>query len=521
MPDPAIGQREAINKAIDAAETAVAAVNNNSLQQVTTADGRIADARAAIDAAAHVPDPEKTAFTGTVDALATRLRTAKTARTAAMTAAQQAADKAVMEKAGKLHKGILAPYIHKSSGTTSLASPSGMVPVAGYRSNTIPQDSELEIRYPQSTRRYNLKEDTKTKVAPNRGWAGKRFTLNFTGSEYLFRSFPKGTLEAIVYSDIEEPKQGKKFGSPTANDNYEYTLDATNNTELTISTSDTAVQERIARSSFDQTAGKKEFKLPDNTKRVLIPGSYHGVLGTYYCAPATDETCSASVAAEGFTLANGTWTFKATSNEARVLSAPDGDYASYGWWLFKSADGKTYYASVLTDEHIQSVFVGVPSASGITALRGTATYKGGAAGHYAFHSITGGANDAGRFTARATLEANFNTDKVTGVIDQFTGANGQSRNWSVALKESGISDGGVILGTDGSSNASNNPMKTVWRIGDTAAAESGKWAGVLMDNGTDNVPKVGIGTFYTEYGNGGKMVGGFGVNCTTCAMEDS
>ena len=100
----------------------MAAVNNDAgADVVTTADERIADARVAIDAAAHVPDPEKNAFTGTVNSLATRLRTAKTARTDAMTAAQQAADKAVMEKAGKLHKGILAPYIHKSSSALTVA----------------------------------------------------------------------------------------------------------------------------------------------------------------------------------------------------------------------------------------------------------------------------------------------------------------------------------------------------------------------------------------------------------------
>ena len=32
-------------------------------------------------------------------------------------------------------------------------------------------------------------------------------------------------------------------------------------------------------------------------------------------------------------------------------------------------------------------------------------------------------------------------------------------------------------------------------------------------NGGDGVPRAGMGTFYTEYGNDGKMVGGFGVNC--------
>ena len=61
MPDPAIGQREAIKNALDAAETAVAAVNNDAgADVVMTADERIADARAAIDAAADVPGPGKT-----------------------------------------------------------------------------------------------------------------------------------------------------------------------------------------------------------------------------------------------------------------------------------------------------------------------------------------------------------------------------------------------------------------------------------------------------------------------------
>ena len=66
-------------------------------------------------------------------------------------------------------------------------------------------------------------------------------------------------------------------------------------------------------------------------------------------------------------------------------------------------------------------------ATGVTALQGTATYSGGAAGKYALHSTTGGTNDAGHFTADATLEANFNNDTVSGTIDGFMGA-----DWSVA-----------------------------------------------------------------------------------------
>ena len=97
---------------------------------------------------------------------------------------------------------------------------------------------------------------------------------------------------------------------------------------------------------------------------------------------------------------------------------------------------------------------------------------------------------------------------ITGTIDTFMGADGMMRNWSVALKKSGFGTGGVILGSDGT----GDPMKTVWTIDGTAAAESGQWSGNLREEGDDGVPKAATGTFYTEYGTAGKMVGAFGAN---------
>ena len=50
-----------------------------------------------------------------------------------------------------------------------------------------------------------LTEDKKATVADNEGWAGKRYTRTMPASE--------GTYEAVVYSNVEAPKMGKKFGS--------------------------------------------------------------------------------------------------------------------------------------------------------------------------------------------------------------------------------------------------------------------------------------------------------------------
>ena len=161
----------------------------------------------------------------------------------------------------------------------------------------------------------------------------------------------------------------------------------------------------------------------------------------------------------------------------------------------------------------------VAPAAGIVALRGLATYRGGAAGKYALSSSTGGTNDAGHFTARATLDADFNDDTITGTIDNFMGVGG-AKDWSVELKKSALFDAGAMIGDPdrgGILRASppadeDTAQETVWTIGGTAAAASGEWSGALKDNGADGVPSIATGTFYTEYGNGGKMVGAFGAD---------
>ncbi|MCY4397715.1 MAG: hypothetical protein OXC10_21560 [Rhodospirillaceae bacterium] len=356
-----------------------------------------------------------------------------------------------------------------------------------------------------------LSEDKKTMVAANHGWAGKRYA-----------DAPGGDMvEAVVYSNVAAPKMGKKFGGAEANDEFEYALTsgvtdpatATQNGEVAVDTSGAGVPARVALTGVTRTAGTETFKFSPSEvtdRRIDVPGSYHGVSGTYYCTPTTRaDGCSASVAASGFTLAGGDWAFKPGDPNARVMSAPDTAYASYGWWLRKSADGTTYTASAFVDEKGD-----VPAATGLNALNGTATYVGGAAGKYALSSNTGGTNDAGHFTARATLEANFTantaddatTNGITGTIDMFRGADGMPRDWEVTLNGSPIGDTGVIGDTDDG---------TVWTIGGTAGSADGEWSGSLRNNGTDGVPQVATGTFYSTYGPGGgegRMVGGFGAN---------
>ena len=476
-------QRSAISTAIGTATTAVNAVDNDSSDaDVSAADTALANARSAIAAADDLSDEEKAANTGTVNALATVLASAKTARMAAMDDEQRAADMEMMATASKLYKGLEHGLGDSTNVRTATSDAAGVISV------TIGSDTPVP-----------LAEDKKTTVAANHGWAGKRYAAEPTGSV--------GTYEAHVYSNVAAATEGDPFNEVYSANFSAGVLDATTTT---------GTASRIASPSFDQSAGLKRFKLPtpnpNGVTKITVPGSYHGVSGTYTCTPGEGNTCVSRVAASGFDLGvvdtsngftAGSWTFSPTSATAKVTSVSDTMYASYGWWIHKSEDGSEFIASAFATAR-----GAVPAASAIDTLRGTATYMGGAAGKYALYSATGGTNDAGHFTARATLEADFNDDMITGTIDQFIGADGQSRNWSVELKKSGVAATGAITGSDGT----GDPMSTVWTIDGTAAAAAGQWSGTLYDNGDDGVPKVGTGTFNSTYSINGRMVGAFGVN---------
>ena len=342
----------------------------------------------------------------------------------------------------------------------------------------------------------NLSEDTKATVAARHGWEGKKYMASGAGVD--------GTYEAVVYSNIGDPTPGMAFEKQ-----YTGTFAGGILNEATTEGDDT----KVASDQFDQSAGVKEFLKGENREYVEISGSFHGVSGTYRCDPgSTDGTnCAVSVAAKGFTLGaasgaegeprtfaadGGEWTFKPADPKAMVMSSSDGDYASYGWWIHKSADDKTYTAGAFTANKGDT-----PTALTLTDLKGEATYIGGAAGKYALKSSTGGTNDAGHFTAMAMLKADFTADMISGTIDSFMGADGEMRDWSVELKKTEIDNAGAGTAAD-----------TIWTIGDMTASNKGSWTGSLQEQGQDGVPMVATGTFTSKFNGDGEMVGAFGAN---------
>lgn len=333
-------------------------------------------------------------------------------------------------------------------------------------------------------------------VEHNYGWEGKEYTA--TPDE-------DGTHKAVVYSNVEAPTQGKKFGSADESDDYEYQLEGPGG-GLAEAEFD---PEYIVFTDVTRTAGTEMFHLPadnpGNSDKIVVRGTYHGVDGIYTCEPATPANgCSAAVhSGGGFTVSSAdTWEFIPEDPEERVTSTPDTIYLSYGWWMHTSEDGNIYTATAFANKNGD-----VPEAEQLRTLNGTAKYMGGAAGKYALStsSSTDEIDDAGHFTAKVELNANFTDDSITGTINSFMGDDGMSRDWSVELKKAAINpSNGSIMRSD--------PDDTVWTIGEMDADPSGEWSGGLYDEGEDGIPKVATGTFYSEYGDKGKMVGAFGVN---------
>ena len=220
--------------------------------------------------------------------------------------------------------------------------------------------------------------------------------------------------------------------------------------------------------------------------------------------------CRSQVDGEGGIILTGGWTFKPDKNA--MTSTPDNSYVAYGWWSRETATGVDVATFVIE----RGTSTEVSTTDSVT---GTASYKGGAAGKYAINNPLGNGSEAGAFTAAATLTAKFGSataeGTISGMLTDFK-AGGMDKDWTVTLKGAGTESGAPILTGgfgDNSTTTDVNESATVWTIGGTAADASGMWSGDFYEagEGTGDAPMTAAGTFSSEYGNAGRMVGAFGA----------
>ena len=199
-----------------------------------------------------------------------------------------------------------------------------------------------------------------------------------------------------------------------------------------------------------------------------------------------------------------------------MVSQPDDTYLYYGWWVSKDNDGKPTAASAFAGV-VEPTATPLATGGDLSALTGSATYAGHAAGKFAMSNPLDGTGSGGHFTADAELTATFGTGAtagVTGTIDNFRLNDGsEDPGWSVSLARG-------ALGTSGGTITAPTEDPTVWSINGNKAPASGTWSGTMYDempgnppNGDgSNIPTTVTGTFYSEFSTIGRMVGAFGAN---------
>lgn len=265
----------------------------------------------------------------------------------------------------------------------------------------------------------------------------------------------------------------------------------------------------VSSSGFSSSgAGKQTYARDDNStadmdEAYTTMGTYNGARGTYRCAGDVD--CEVTFDGKGMITSMGAdWMF--TPDEGATSSQQDNDYLYYGFWLKTTtdADGAITYGEVQTF----AMAVGPGHTASTGAIKGSASYTGGATGVYVHHVYTTGGGSlessaSGHFTADAALTATFGQadddsippnmlNKLTGTIDNFMLSGGEMNDWSVALAGTVGNDGAVTAGT------------AKGGMGDGKLDVS--FHGVM-----DMLPVAAVGEFNAGFSNG-SVAGAFGVN---------
>ncbi len=221
---------------------------------------------------------------------------------------------------------------------------------------------------------------------------------------------------------------------------------------------------------------------------------------------------------------------------ARIAGA-DSEYLTFGWWLMKDAAGMPASLQLIANAMGMGEPRNATSTTGI-ALRGTATYKGAAAGKYAIASTTDQSYEGGHFTAMATIEADFDVDDdiavgnqrdgimLSGMIDNFMTGDVSRPDWMVKLMADGNipNDGdaedavAMAAGLQPVENlfeldmATDVLLSTEWTVG-TAQVGVGTWVPTFFGPETGmGHPKAVTGTFNASLDAASRLYGAFGAN---------
>ncbi len=407
------------------------------------------------------------------------------------------------------------------------------------------------------------------------GWKGNRYVSEHP-DDPLTCEYAEGCMKGItdhlvIYTnqadakDAESETFAERYGADSNNDgtrdNAWYMPESpTAKAHITtagLTAADVVANWVLIASPEFSTAGRKTHTMEDDpdTKdmdesMVSVMGTFDGVSGTYTCAGTGADVCVSSRLvgdSEASTPEDGVayvrlgggglagWTFTPDDpNAMTTLGDPTAAamFVTYGYWM-RELSGDDGWTDVRPFSELRTN--AVPHANGVAqAIKGSASYSGGAAGMYAIYHPVAAGSSSGHWTANAMLTADFDEQMVSGELTGFM-AEGQAMDWKVELLEAkinaadpapdpasrgraGDTSGFQLDGSGhGFANAENG---TVWTMGDMDGEKTGSWYGDFWaaNDGTvdataanNPAPAAATGVFWAEHGDVGRMTGAFGV----------
>ena len=495
-------QRAALTNAVSMARTAVAGVNDDSTDsEVAAADSALATLRQAIaDAVDLAGDADVASAQGTLATLTPQLEAAKRSRTAAIEAADKAMREAMAATGKALHAALAGPDPTADDALDNLESVPAFTTAGGLSVDAAAGAGTLADGAAHAA----VELDAGDSVGSLGSWMGMDYAHSAgTGDS-------KVTNDARVYTN-----QGTATTQPFSGTDGKYTLIAVEGATMGyVLLGEAATPIIRARADAFTHSGTQNHPVPNQRDAVYFRGTYDGAPGQFRCAADCASTNDGSGAPSAL---GGTWHFK--PDAGAMVSVPDEHYLYYGWWVSKDSDGGPTAASAFAGRagtEPGDDTDGLDTAGNLTAITGSATYAGHAAGKFAMTNVLTGTGNGGHFTADATLNAKFSGTEpgVSGTIDNFRLNDGsEDPGWSVSLALGALgSSGGSITAPVASDSG-----PTVWTINGNAAEPSGTWSGTMYDeavgDGDDgsNLPTTVTGTFYSEFSTIGRMVGAFGA----------
>ena len=586
-------QRMAIENAHMMALTAVGAVENDSDQAVVdAANAAVMALRDAIGNAADLAEDDEVlvSASGSLDSIESLLMASLNARKMAMDAADKAAqdaadmaaDMAAMkmrDDARKVFNAIVRDREFDNTGgkathlrltrnlkgtaaglnvdPLNLSLRHGIDPDAGDQSSTTSTANDQGASATNNT--YQPKSGVGipvTEMLPDlAGWKGNRYVSEHP-DDPLTCDYPEGCMKGItdhlvIYHNQADPKDAEsqtfaeKYGADADDDgsldNDWYRVAVAGGAPAGILNAGLVLEANrpLIMSDGFSTAGRDAHTTEDD-EVFTVMGTFDGVPGTYSCTH--DSTaCTSSYGDDGvITLGGGGtngWTFVPNDPDAMTtLGDPTASrmFVTYGYWM-RELSGDDGWTDVRPLSEIRQN--SVPHANGVAqAIKGSATYTGGAAGMYAIYHPVADGSSSGEWTANAMLTADFNEQMVSGELTGFM-AEGKAMDWKVELLEGGINsattapdpasrareaagNGGFKL--DGSNHGfANAENGTVWTMGGMDGEKTGSWYGDFWapkgatvdttDHANNPAPAAATGVFWSEYGDTGRMTGAFGV----------